>query len=441
MKRLSDLLSVRDAGQLASRGGQDSITLHINPREAATVIPLLKAMGGSGRPNPFTGGINFDDDGDNTSSSSMESDDGGWDSGYVSDSDAIAGLGQEGGATGVYGGPAAGEPGNMAGGWNLSEGRFNSQEEQDALDAANSKAGNEAWQGVFGYDPTVGFGDKGGLGELVGYNPNWQSALPTFGLDQLASWSKDNPWTSTAAQFALTAANPVLGALYGAANAYGGGKGVNAVGSIAGMFNPAAGAAINTGANLYNSGPAGLLNSAAQYGINSNNLNLGQNLNSLFGNDRGSSAAQITGTIGNLGQQSAVGNAVGSLGLGGWSSLVGDSGYGTMEGNDSGNASNSYSSAHSSPVGQSAQRSQNIPINSLSDLLSGGGSSGGYQPFKAYTANFAPAATSAPTDYNAAIAQSPLDIQKLLGQQPAQSIYGQPRRLASMLNQGDYYGD
>jgi hypothetical protein len=48
---------VQAAGAANSKGGQDTILAHINPQEA----DLLKSMGGSGRVDPVTGGVHFED--------------------------------------------------------------------------------------------------------------------------------------------------------------------------------------------------------------------------------------------------------------------------------------------------------------------------------------------------------------------------------------------
>lgn len=78
MNRLANL--IRAAGERNSRGGQDTILAHINPQEAA----LLKLLGGSGRPDPETGAIHFDD---GESSSGM---DGGWSGTGSDEGDAAA---------------------------------------------------------------------------------------------------------------------------------------------------------------------------------------------------------------------------------------------------------------------------------------------------------------------------------------------------------------
>lgn len=67
---LAELAQVlRAIGEQNSAGGQDTILAHINPAEAAT----LKAMGGSGRIDPITGALHFDDSGDGVGSDNSPS--------------------------------------------------------------------------------------------------------------------------------------------------------------------------------------------------------------------------------------------------------------------------------------------------------------------------------------------------------------------------------
>jgi len=58
MRTLADLIRIK--GAINSKGGQDTITAHINPQEAM----LLKMLGGSGRVDPDTGFLHFEDSGE-----------------------------------------------------------------------------------------------------------------------------------------------------------------------------------------------------------------------------------------------------------------------------------------------------------------------------------------------------------------------------------------
>jgi hypothetical protein len=304
MTTIADFL--RPIGIRNSHGGQDTIPAFINKREAA----ILRALGGSGRKDPETGMTHFDE-GDNTSSSSMESDDGGWDSGYVSDSDAIAGLGQQDGATSAYEGPAPGEPGNMAGGWNWSEGRFNSQEEQDAIDAANSKAGNEAWQNTFGYDPTVGWGDKGGLGEKLGFvedkdtrnmREEQRSAVPDSNksfLEHSRDWISAHPNIVAGVNTALSYLNPTVGIVAtGLSNAAQGKNSLAAANALS-LVNPTAGRIATAGIELADKGPQGLLSTAIQAGAKSVGIDGGNLARGLVG-DQGPVTQTVATVAGDM---------------------------------------------------------------------------------------------------------------------------------------------
>lgn len=94
MPSLADYLSAH--GAATSKGGQDTVPALINPKEAA----LLKAMGGSGRPDPATGMLHFEG-----------GDDGGWGTDNSS-----------GGAEGLGGGSGFSDTGAFGGGNNPNSG-------------------------------------------------------------------------------------------------------------------------------------------------------------------------------------------------------------------------------------------------------------------------------------------------------------------------------
>jgi hypothetical protein len=82
---------------IASKGrGADSMIAHISPREAA----ILKALGGSGRVNPRTGFLEFDDSDSGGDSGSGNGADSGGGTGGQGDSDSEGNSSSEGGGVG-----------------------------------------------------------------------------------------------------------------------------------------------------------------------------------------------------------------------------------------------------------------------------------------------------------------------------------------------------
>jgi len=98
---------IRAAGMADSPGLQDGMTLHVNAREARTVVPILKAMGGAGAHNKVTGGKNFwsSDGNDSYTPSepdgSVTADSFGGDSYYTEQSPEETNFGGAGSFTGV----------------------------------------------------------------------------------------------------------------------------------------------------------------------------------------------------------------------------------------------------------------------------------------------------------------------------------------------------
>lgn len=355
--RIADLLSVRDLGQIASRDGQDSITLHVNPQEAAKVIPILKGMGGSGRPNPLTGGLNFDE-GDGTSSNGSEDNDGGYsntDSNPAGDGGDDFGTGYTAGTPGQNG-PAAGEVGNMGGGWNFGEGRFNSEAEQAAIDEAASKAGNDLWSAAFGYDPGKGFSEQGGMGQALGFDKvsdmlgresrqgvNYDaydfmnvpsSTFNTFSYQHsldpnnrtntyesldpnTGQWNTNTNWNSIAADVVDSPITSAVASLVGLASPITGltlnsllsaarGDYGKAAANVVGMVNPAAGRAVSMIDTLSRGGPQSAISMAAQEGMRAAGINPGSMANQMLGIDSNSRAGMLNSLASNFAARSAI---------------------------------------------------------------------------------------------------------------------------------------
>lgn len=147
MKTLASLL--QQVGAANSKDGQDTILAHINPEEAA----LLKRLGGSGRVDPITGALHFDDGGDGGDSGDSGNSGDSGDSGGWGGSDDSGGWGSDEGNDGTGDYSTGGD--DYGGG--MSEGDFGG-------DGGSSGSGYSYGQysgqdfAQYGWgDPTVGY--------------------------------------------------------------------------------------------------------------------------------------------------------------------------------------------------------------------------------------------------------------------------------------------
>lgn len=155
------------AAELARAGrGNDTILAHINPWEAA----VLKALGGSGKVNPETGILEFED-GDAT----------GGDAGVGGDGDTgDAGVGDTSGVGGE-GGPSMDGDGLGAIGPDIDVGFAPGVNSSVSVTAASDEAANEAHDVANGFIGTL----AGWLGlDMVGYSqPDETTGEPEMGFD------------------------------------------------------------------------------------------------------------------------------------------------------------------------------------------------------------------------------------------------------------------
>jgi hypothetical protein len=404
---------LRKTGQANSVGGQDSILAHITPREAM----LLKRLGGSGRVDPITGGLHFEEGGDGgdpgddgemgnapgtdgTDSSGNHTDNsgdhtndlnsfdvgtdmvsgvhgavsgyndtslgpGGSYGGVVSDSLGNAVTDSKGdpvGFGGYYSDGGAGQQGMLFGGtWDASKGTWQA-------DPYANQPGN------IGYDPsketdfdTVLGSPNTGKSAVEGSREAAMGETP----NSLAVWQTQNPTLSALAQLALFAADPLYGAIYGAGSAANRGDYLGAIGGGLSAGVPQAAPAINAFQSLGRGDLSSLLSSLANYGINASGSGLGELLSSQFSPN--TYASSFAGGLGSSVQNTLANELFSGIP----SASVTGSSQGTAEGDgasstDTGSALG-YTADNYLPVQSVGTESrQAAPVTSLDSILPSG---------------------------------------------------------------------
>jgi hypothetical protein len=396
--KLADLLSRH--GAMTSKGGQDTVPALINPREAM----MLKMMGGSGRVDPQTGMLHFDNESDNGTNEGS----GGGYGGAVTDSSGNTVTDSDGNAVGFGGYYDSGGLGD----YNLHK--------DDPL-----------------YNYVSGWG-SGGLSALAGATQAVVGSLDgvretTQARNGWGEWANANPNLSNFLGAAAYLVNPALGLAYNVGTQASRGNNLGVVSTAANALGgPWAGLAVNTVGNLAEGRNANVVGSLIGAALNSSGNGWGQLAASQF--NRGSVEQALAGNYANQAQGFGIGSALSSLG-------INNSGSGLTGSDYTGSGYNSDSGTSQSPG------------NSISSELtsSGNGTMAGIlsmryagQPgqFNAYSTPYTAAQMSQMPYVNAPVSQTPQAIQSLLqnGQQST-SMYRQPRSLSSMLNTGDYYAD
>ena len=417
--KLAALLSRH--GAMTSKGGQDTVPALINPHEAM----MLKMMGGSGRVDPQTGMLHFDDDGG----------DSGNDNGSDSNSD---GSGSENSF----------DDGSMASSMGYSDSIGSSDPSIDQTDQNfGYYGGQQNQQAALDNSKTdaFGLGWNGGLQTGLTYTDLDGSSRTNWGniADSVVSGLGSGAFqtAATLSGYGLPAA--VISALANAS------KGSYTPGGalLGGYFGGGLGALGGSLLGAYGSGKSGsqvasqALGGLVNYGLNQSGLNLGNVAASQFG--RGSLEQAIAGNLGAQAQNAAISSlssvAVNSAMNGNASTGYSGSSYGDSTGNSdasggsTGISMGGVSGGHSmtSPwLSSQYQNNQNTGSNSLAGI------------FNAYSTPYVAAQTTQTPYVNAPVAQLPQALQTLLqGGQQGTSMYRQPKSLANMLNTGDYYAD
>jgi hypothetical protein len=159
---------------------------------------------------------------------------------------------------------------------------------------------------------------------------NWLSSMGVLSqvgagqkgaLDDVRSWTQDNPAFTSFLNTALYAANPVAGMLGSLFTSTLSGHGAQSLGStLGGLFGGTPGSiaggflgGLADGKSM-GSAVTGLASSAVGYGLGAAGLGLGSTLNSAIGNSKGSWESAITNSIGNMAQSAAIGYGAGAVG-------------------------------------------------------------------------------------------------------------------------------
>lgn len=369
MNKLSNILRI--IGQKNSKGGQDSILAHINPHEAE----LLKMLGGSGRKDPDTGGIHFDEgvdggwsnSGDSPDSASQGPSNDGGNSGYDENADsfnaglsaAAESLGGPGISTSISDETYDNNSYDVTGGY--ATGTTNTDTYNEVTGdlgsgvAGGRGSGSVADQSLSNYesDP-AGWGNGGGLG---GYN-NMSGSVgrgepgmfdgfvgDMFGNRTSLNANEFQSWlTQNDLNWAADLGPAALGALFGgpvgvfAGLGLGAARGDNITGQLAGAvgnaaFGPAGGFAAGLANQAYNGNYQGVLSGAINAGLNATGNGLGQ-----YGYQNG---GVLGGMLGNYAQGAAVNGLSGAV-IGGLSGFDADNNMAT-DGESFGSADSEFS--------------------------------------------------------------------------------------------------
>jgi len=441
MASLADHLSARQIGQANSRGGQDSITLHVNPREAKRVVPILLSMGGSGRHDPDTDGWHFDDENgdggtsENASGSYSESDMSSANASAQSEVDAAAS--EWGGIQGdgwSFGGPGA------WGGFDTSEALQSSyssgigpdgkayegfldgplgigrttitqdiQDQQDAIAAANFVG------------PTTKGASPGQLADFAfAANPNFITGTQQF--------MANHPTLVSTINGLVGLANPFAGMALNTASGFASGRGGQTLGGLAGSV--FGGPAYGLAGSLLGSLADG--KSGAQVGQAALASGLSAGFNSLTQGGLGRAGFDALGQLGGQYGSQFQGMGAGALANGITSSLnTGYDGSGST-GGDSGGGSYDDATVGSSntgagPSGNAYGPSANQTAYTQGRAAPSAPSLSGYLP----TSFQQTPAAYVPTEISSSGAAVPISIAS------RNSDYAPPIRLSELLRQGD----
>lgn len=440
MSRLAELL--RSEGAKNSKGGQDTILAHINPSEAR----LLKLLGGSGRRDPETGAIHFEEGGggyggaDDSagggfgaggsegtvgSESDNNNDDGGNgnDENFTADpngglSTAISDETFDNNSYDVTGGYATGSPntdtynevtGDLGSG--VAGGRSGTGTSVAADALSNFESDPAGWGnggGLGGYNSMNGPAGKGEAGMFDGFLGDMFGNRSSLNANAFQSWLTQNDlnWAADLGPAALAAifGGPVGGL---AALGIGAARGDNITGQLASYagnaaFGPAGGLAAGLANQAYQGNYQGALSGALNAGLNATGNSLGQ-----YGFQNG---GVLGGMLGQYAQGAAIDGLSGAA-LAGLSGARGDNM--ATEGEAFGPADSEFSGSGMAPNTAFA----------MADSGEGGGGIGGGGSY---------GGGGGPSDF------SNYDIQQGFIGSKKKSRYRAPNALTAML-EGDQY--